>query len=149
MKTAMFMLLAVVAGLVVPFQSIVNGRLGILTENRFLSALISFTGGTVVLALMVLITSKGLPTLPAGTKIPWYLCTGGLLGAVFVTVVLTVVPSIGTARVLAAALMGQLLMSLVIDHYGMLGIPKDPVTFTRVLGCLLLLGGTILIQMKS
>ncbi len=147
MKIAFLMFLAGLSATVIPLQSIINGRLGVLTDNRFFAALVSFAGGTVALGIILCITSKGIPVLPPGVKIPWYLCTGGLFGAVFVTAVLTLVPQIGTAKVLAAAIVGQMVMSLIIDHFGILNVPKDPVSLTKVVGCLLLIGGTVLIQM--
>ncbi|MEZ5944285.1 MAG: DMT family transporter [Planctomycetaceae bacterium] len=146
MKTALLMLVAALAACVIPVQSVVNGRLGVLTDNRLLAAFISFVGGTLILGLLMVTTSKGIPSLPAGTSIPWYLCTGGLLGAVFVTAVLSLVPQIGTAKVLAAAIVGQLIMSLIVDHFGLLNVPKDPVTLKKIFGCLLLVLGTVLIQ---
>jgi len=147
MKTAMFMLFAAMAAFVIPVQAIVNGRLGIEIENRILAALISFAGGTAVLALLLVIAPGGIPSVERFKQLPWFLFTGGLLGAIFVTVVLSLVPQIGTAKVLAAAIVGQLVMAVIIDHFGAMNVPKDPVNWYKIAGCVLLVGGTILIQM--
>ena len=48
--------------------------------------------------------------------------------------------------VMALLIAGQMAMSLVMDHYGWLGIPAQPMTLWRVLGAVLLLAGVILIR---
>ncbi len=142
------MLIAALAATVIPFQAIVNGRLGQTLANPFFAAFISFLGGTLALAVLVLLTTPGIPQWPKESPVPLHLMTGGFYGVVFVTVVLILVPRIGAANVLAAAITGQLIMSIIIDHFGILGVPHLPVTVTRAFGCLMLLAGLLLIQMK-
>lgn len=146
MRTLLLMAVAMLAACVIPIQAIVNGRLGQVLQNPLLAALISFTGGTIILALLLFTTARGLPRIPEGIIVPWYLFTGGLLGAVFVTVVLILVPRIGTANLLAAAIVGQLLMSLIVDHYGLLGVPQSSISTIKVAGVGLLVAGVLLIQ---
>ncbi|WP_437203759.1 DMT family transporter [Planctomicrobium sp. SH664] len=146
MQTVLLLLLATLAGVVVPFQSIVNGRLGQLVNNPFLAAFISFLGGTVALAVLAALWQGGVPRLPDGVYVPWHLCTGGLAGVVFITVVLLLVPKIGTAEVLSATIAGQLMMSLVVDHLGLVGMPRVPISGTRLLGVVVLLVGTWLVK---
>jgi transporter family-2 protein len=146
MKDLWLMAAAAVAAFAIPVQAIVNGRLGLVVGNPFVAALISFLAGTVALIGVVGISSGGMPRLPPVAQIDWYLYSGGLLGAVFVTVVLALVPKIGPANVVAATIFGQLVMALVLDHFGILGMPKNPVTAVRLLGACLLVLGTWLIQ---
>lgn len=146
MRTLLLMAVAMLAAAIIPIQAIVNGRLGQEVQNPLLAALISFAGGTIALAILLVVSARGVPTLPAGAELPWFLFTGGLLGAVFVTVVLILVPKIGTANVLAAAIAGQLLMSLIVDHYSLLGVPQSSVSLTKIGGVLLLVAGMLLIQ---
>jgi len=148
LKTLGLMLIAALAATVIPFQAIVNGRLGQTLAHPFFAALISFLGGTLALIVLVLITTPGIPAWPKTQPVPWHLMTGGLYGVIFVTVVLVLVPRIGTANVLASAIAGQLVMSMIIDHYAILGVPHLPISFPRILGCLMLLGSLYLIQMK-
>jgi transporter family-2 protein len=75
----------------------------------------------------------------------WYYLIGGVLGAVYVTTALVAVRSLGAGGVTAATISGQLTLSLVIDHLGILGVDKQPITWERVLGVLLLALGTFLI----
>jgi transporter family-2 protein len=145
----LLLLAASICATVIPFQAIINGRLGQLVANPLLAALVSFASGLVALAVIVFATTPGLPSLPRDlnwTDIPPYLFTGGMLGAIYVTVVLTLVPRIGAANVLAAGIVGQLIMSVVIDHYAVLGVPQNPVNLVKLAGCVLLVLGMLLIQ---
>lgn len=146
MRTLLLMGVAMLAAGVIPVQALVNGRLGQEVANPLLASLISFTGGTISLMILLVVSARGLPSVPEGASLPWYLFTGGLLGAVFVTAVLVLVPKIGTANVLAAAIVGQLLMSLIIDHFALLGVPQSSISLTKLAGCGLLVGGMLLIQ---
>jgi transporter family-2 protein len=81
---------------------------------------------------------------PAAEKVsgaPWWAWTGGLLGVVFVLVSLGLVNRLGAAFLFALVVVGQMLASLVIDHYGLLGVTEHPITPIRLLGVALLLGG--------
>ncbi|MNP55794.1 hypothetical protein D3C76_1504640 [compost metagenome] len=44
------------------------------------------------------------------------------------------------------ALAGQVVASLLLDHFGWFGLVERQVTMPRVLGALLLIGGVVLIQ---
>jgi transporter family-2 protein len=149
MRTSLFVLAAAVSAMVIPLQAIINGRLGQTVANPLLASLISFLAGTVVLTVILFATTPGLPALPKDlgwTDIPPYLFLGGVLGAVFVTAVLMLVPRIGAANVLAAGITGQLVMALIVDHFAILGVPQSSVSLTKIGGCLLLIGGMLLIQ---
>lgn len=146
MRILLLMAVAMLAAAGTPVQAIINGRLGQLLNNPLLAALVSFIGGTLTLSVLVLVTTPGLPALPPGGSLRWYLFTGGLFGAIFVTTVLILVPRIGTANLIAATITGQLVASLIIDHFGWLNVPQNSISTTKIAGCLLLLVGVLLIQ---
>ncbi len=146
MRTLLLMGCAALAAGVIPIQTTLNGRLGQLLANPLLASLVSFVGGTLALGLLLLVTTPGVPSIPQGVRIPWYLLTGGFFGAVFVTTVLMLAPRIGITNVLAAAIAGQLIAALIIDHYGLMNLPQSSISLTKVLGCSLLIGGMLLIQ---
>ena len=68
------------------------------------------------------------------------------MGVVFVTAVLVLIPEIGVLKVLAAAMVGQLLVSAVIDHYGWLWVPVQPFSTSRISGMGCLLAGLYLVH---
>lgn len=130
----------------IPLQAIINGRLGQVLANPLLAALTSFFTGTVVLFVVTLMHSRGLPRIPQDAIVPWYLLTGGLLGSIYVTAVLVTVPKMGPADLLTAGIAGQLCMGLILDHFGLLGMPVHPITWVRALGVVVMLTGAMMIN---
>ena len=136
-------LTAVVGGLIA-LQAPINSNLG-KTIGTFQAAFVSFAIGTVVLAAIAAVATGGLGQIAEAKHVTWYYLTGGLLGAAYVTSILVTVRSLGAGGVVAATIAGQLAVSVVVDHFGLLGVAKQPVTLARVLGIALLALGTYLV----
>ncbi len=137
--------LTMFAGVLMSIQPVVNGNLG-KKVGTFESALVSFVVGGVALALIIMVWGKG--NLAAVRTVPWYLLTGGLMGVVAVTTMLTVIPILGSGVGAVALLTGQMLTALLIDYYGFLGLQRIPISPARVIGVLLLFLGLRLITGK-
>lgn len=146
MKTFWFIALAFLVGGLLPIQGGFNARMGQLLAHPLQSSLISFAVGTLFLALCLVLPGIGLPGWGEIREIPWYLLTGGFMGAIFVTLVLLLIPRIGVANVVVASLAGQLLVSMLLDHFGWLGVPPHPLGIPRMLGGFCLLLGVFLVR---
>ncbi|MED4301908.1 DMT family transporter [Geobacillus stearothermophilus] len=94
--------------------------------------------GTIVLFLVQLFFGKG--ELLAMFSTPKWQLTGGILGAFYVFVMVLIVPKVGVANSLAAVIAGQLVMSSIIDHFGLFGGQRIPFDMTRLaaIACLFL-----------
>ena len=57
-----------------------------------------------------------------------------------------VFPKIGAAVAIALVVLGQGAAALAIDHFGLMGMPIEPLTLARVAGLLLVGGGVALIR---
>jgi transporter family-2 protein len=71
---------------------------------------------------------------------------GGLLGAVYITGAVVLAPRLGAATLIAAVVAGQMLSSVVLDHFGWVGFERHPATPLRLLGAALVIAGVRLIQ---
>jgi transporter family-2 protein len=78
--------------------------------------------------------------------LPAYAWIGGLYGAVFVVAAAWAVPRLGVATTITLMVAGQLLISLVLDHFGALGVPRAPISLTRVAGVALVIAGVVLVR---
>ncbi len=136
--------LTAIAGGLVALQAPINSMLG-RSVGTFQAAFLSFTIGTFVLAAIAILVKGGLGDLGHARHLSWYYLTGGLLGAAYVTSVLVTVRALGAGGVVAATIAGQLAVSVVVDHFGLLGVAKQPVTVARVVGVVLLALGTYLV----
>jgi bacterial/archaeal transporter family-2 protein len=136
-------LTAIVGGFIAlqaPINSVLGKQIG-----TFQAAFLSFALGTIVLALIAGLVKDGLGTIGAARELPWYYLTGGLLGALYVTTVLVTVRSLGAGGVVAATITGQLTLSVLADHFGWLGVERDPAGAAKLLGVVLLGVGTFLV----
>lgn len=72
---------------------------------------------------------------------------GGVFGFVIIASLAVVFPRIGAAYAVALMVAGQCLAALLIDHFGLLGMPREPLTFQRVLGVALVGAGVVAVRM--
>lgn len=129
-----------------PTQAAINNKLAIYVESPILSAFISFAIGTLALFLYIVATGIPLGNLFNAKNAPVIAWTGGILGAIFVASTVILVPRIGVALTFSLIIGGQMLITLVIDHYGFLGVPEKPISLLRVLGVTLITIGVVLIR---
>ena len=141
-----YLLLALVAGAMMPTQAAINNRLSFFVDSPILAAFISFFIGTLGLFVYVLIAGVPLGNLVSAKNAPAIAWIGGLLGAFFVTSTVVLVPRLGVAMTFSLIIAGQMLITLVIDHFGLLGVPVKEVSLARVGGILLITAGVVLIR---
>ena len=142
-----FLLLALFAGTLMPTQAAVNNKLSTFVEHPLLAVLISFVIGT--LALFAYTIASGIPLSHSITTVrnaPLIAWTGGLIGALYLTCVVFLIPRLGVALTFSLIIAGQMLITLFIDHFGFLGVPVHPVNWQRLFGILLITTGVILVR---
>lgn len=138
--------IAILVGALLPLQGALNARLGVELAQPIQATLVSYIGGTIACISVLLFTQASIPDWKRIVGIDWYLYCGGFLGVFFVSGMLYLMPKIGIANMLSAAIVGQLLMSIMLDHFGVFGMLVVELTATRVLGSALLLLGLYFIQ---
>jgi transporter family-2 protein len=136
-------LVMALAGGVVALSPPLNAGLG-RAVGALPAAMLSFTLGAAVLAILVVLTGQ-LSEVEGATSVRWYYLLGGLCGALWVATSIPVVKSIGAGGVVAATIAGQLTAAVVADRFGILGLKHVAVTPGRAAGVLLLALGTYLI----
>lgn len=141
-----FLAMAVLAGALVPIQGALNARLGTFLHHPMQATLVSFLTGLAACLVVLLFTHQAFPSMEKLSAVPWHFYCGGFLGAIFVSAMLLLMPKIGITNMLAAAIVGQLIMSTAMDHVGAFGNPVIALSPTRVLGVLVLFLGLWLIQ---
>ncbi|GEN26641.1 membrane protein [Halovibrio variabilis] len=137
--------LLLVGGAVLAAQSSINGRLGAKT-GVIESAWLTFVMGAVLIFLLVFFFE---PTHQATLfSVPKWQLTGALFGVVYMLTIVFAVPRVGTAAATVAVISGQLLMSLLIDHFGWLANAVRPLDGSRYLAMALLIGAIGLIYLS-
>lgn len=140
--------LALAAGVVLVVQVGVNAMLRSGLGSPVAAALMSFLVGSAALAALLLVI-RGWPGRAQLLAVPGWAWSGGVLGAFYVVCTIIVGPKLGAAALLALVILGQLVTSLLVDHFGWLGFPQHPLTLMRLLGATLLFGGVLLIVHRA
>jgi len=144
-----YLVLAFVMGAGNAVQFVINARLRVLLGSPLWAAVAQFIVGLVMLVAVGLVTRESAPVTGGLTRAPWWIWTGGAVGACFILTTIVLTPKLGTALTLASVIVGQLTAALVVDHYGLFGGTVIRLSPMRVLGVALLLAGITLIRWKS
>jgi len=145
-SSLLFILMALLAGISIPTQAGINAQLNLLARSPVLAATVSFAVGTLVLVLYALVTRIPLPNAAELSHHPWWVWTGGALGAFFVASTVVLAPRLGATTMVVLILAGQMLASLLLDHYGWLGYPQHAISFGRIAGVGLVCVGVMLVR---
>ena len=146
-----WLLLGLAAGAALPVQGAVNARLRAATDEPIAVALVSFLVAAVTISL-VLVALVALGRTPPPRRptaaMPWWGWIGGLCAAGYVTGTFLLIPLIGAAVAVALTVTGQQVVAAVLDARGWLLMPRRPMTAVRWGGLLLLVAGSLLVQLR-
>jgi len=136
---------ALLAGTLIPLNGAFNARLGAAIASPIHASAISFAVGTLAIAAYALATRQTVSW--AGvTSAPWYAWLGGICGAVSLTVIILTYPKLGPGLGFGLVVAGQLMVSVLLEHFGILVAQPHPISVLRVAGLVLVLGGVVLIR---
>jgi len=139
------MVLLFVGGALTALQGPANARLSAGVGSVINGALISFIIGTVALAAIALVMQVR-PEGQAVRSIPWWGWLGGLYGCLFVTSIAWGVPKLGVSTTLTVVIAGQLLLAVILDHFGAFGSPVQPISWGRIGGLIMVIAGVLLVR---
>jgi transporter family-2 protein len=140
---------AALAGAFIPVMAILNGRLGKSMGEALHASVILFGVGFLFCLTVALVLTKSLPNAAdlANAKPIEYL--GGFIVGFYVISATLLAPRIGLANFIVCAVSAQIIISVVIDHFGLLGAMVRPVSMTRLVGIGLLIAGIIVTQISD
>lgn len=138
-----FVALAFAAGVAAAMQAATNAGLA---KSAGLGAALVVNTVIVLIGAIGLWAAMGAKTtfFPAGASWPLYL--GGLFGFVIIASLAFVFPRIGAAYAIALMVGGQCLAALVVDNFGLMGMPREPLTIQRVIGVALVAAGAVVMR---
>lgn len=139
------LLIVLLSGALLAVQAPLNATLSRAIGGPVNAALASFLVGTLALAAVVLV-GRSSPDAAALRALPWWAWAGGLCGAVFVSGAAYAAPKVGVATLLTVGVASQLMMAIVLDHYGAFGIRQQALSGGRLLGVALVIAGAVLVR---
>ena len=139
------MIAVVLAGGATALQAPTNAKMMGAVGSPVNAAFVSFAVGTAALGILAVILQTK-PDMAAARNLPWYAWVGGLYGAIFVVAAAWGVPRLGVALTITLMVAGQLLISLILDHFGAFGAPQQPINLGRLAGVALVIGGVLMVR---
>ena len=142
-----FMAITLATGALVPFQLAFNAQLGVSAKSPLTAGLIIFVVGAVAFAAVLAVSRPGLPTVRDLAQAPATAWFGGLLAALYILAVVTVIPRIGVGMTAVLIIAGQLLVALVLEHYGAFNAPQNALTPAKLAGAALVVAGVGVVKL--
>jgi transporter family-2 protein len=136
-RSGALLIAVVAAGGLLGLQGRINGALGTDLHSAILAALLSFTVGTAVLAVVVAVAHRAGVRRLLRAQIRWWWWLGGFAGAAVVASTAAGVPEVGVALVSVCIVAGTAVGALAADEFGLGPGGRRAVTRARVGGALL------------
>ena len=86
-----------------------------------------------------------MPQFADGASAPWWVWLGGAMGVCFVLGNILLFPRLGAVQTVVLPILGQVMMGLCIDRFGLFGAPVLSVSWMRVLGAVVVLAGIVVV----
>ena len=140
-----------IAGVLIPVQSRVNGGLGVAMDDGIGAALFSFTSGWIVISLILLFSKRArdgivrIFRLLKSGELPLWLVIGGAFGGFMVMTQGLAAAALGISLFTVAVVAGQGISAILIDSGGWFGAQRRKLTLARVLGAAVVIVGVGLV----
>lgn len=138
LETVVTAVAGLTGGVVVGVQSPLAGAMSQRIGGASCS-LVVHLGGAALSGLLVLL--RGGEQLQSWRCLPWYMLGSGVFGVVLYLTLSHTVPRLGATSAIALIVVGQLLAGMVVDQFGLFGIPVRPADASRLLAVALLVAG--------
>jgi bacterial/archaeal transporter family-2 protein len=141
-----FSWLALLAGAAIGLQAGMNAQLGVLLKSPLFSAAITFIVACCCVLIVVALTTRQLPSLINVQSVPLYLWFSGAISAFGVASFYFLIPRMGVGPMMSFALTGQLLIAMLVSHFGWFDLPAKPISISKVMGVIAMVAGILLIN---
>ncbi len=144
----LFLLLAVMAGTLIPLQAGINASLREYLPHPILAAVTNFIVGFSFLGVIAAALQAPLPSAAQIAKVPLWCWLGGSMGACLVLSGVFLSHRLGATTFFAAIILGQVAASVVCDHFGLVGYTVHVASWQRIGGLVLLGAGVWIVRIS-
>ncbi len=147
--SARLLIWAGLAGALIPAMVILNARLGRAIGEPLHAPVILFGVGFLFCLSCALLLTQSLPNLGALRHVRLVDYLGGFIVGFYVITATLLASRIGVANFIICAVSSQILVSVVIDHYGLFGAAIRPFSLKKLIGVSLLVAGLVITQLAD
>ena len=142
----MLILAAMAVGAVIPAQTAVNSRLRLSVGAPLPTSFYSFSIAFLCAVSLAVATTGFHWDFAAAAAEPWWVWIGGVMGTVFLTGSVVLFPKLGSVETVVIPILGQVIMALAIDQFGLFGAPQTAASPLRFLGAVVVVAGILCIH---
>ena len=143
----LWQLAAVLSGCLSAVVGAILASLGQVIGSAIQATTVLFAIATMVMIVFCCLNGSVIKVRKAfTTDVPWWIWMGGFLGAIIVYGNAWLIPLIGVSVFMMTLLIGQLLLSLLMERQGWLGAPQKHISWTQFAGILIMLTGIFMIK---
>lgn len=144
MKVA-WLIVAFVCGALLPLQAGLNARLGRSIGSPIYASMFSFIVGALTVGSFVLFSRESVTWhgLKSASILSWL--GGGVIGAFFITASMLALPRIGMALTFGLIVAGQVIVSVLLDHFAILVVQQHSINLWRLVGIALIMLGVVIV----
>ena len=141
-----YVLLALAIGASIPMQVAANTELRSFLGHPFWVSVVIFAQGLVLSFVLALAIRTPMPKLSVVRSVPWWAWSAAGLAILYQVGTIFAAPRLGAAALIGFIIAGQLILALLIDHFGWLNFPQVTLSWQRIVGAVFLLTGVYLIR---
>jgi bacterial/archaeal transporter family-2 protein len=147
MNLVLASLTACFLGAMIAVYQPMNGTVSRIVGSPLLANVIFYTIALVSSFLLLVAFGgtrlSGIRLLGKIREIPPVLWTAGVMSAIMVLGTIILLPRLGARRLFLLQVSGQVIMAILVSHFGLFGSAHDPLTVRKAVGALLLLAGAV------
>jgi transporter family-2 protein len=138
---------AALLGVVLTIQVATNAQLGKALGNDYIPAAVNMVIGLIATVALTWSLTSEWPSREMLRAAPWYAwVAGGLMGTIYLTGNVLLAPRLGAGALIGLVVAGQLIFSVLLDHFGWIGFAQHSAGPARLAGCALMIAGVFLIS---
>ena len=105
----------------------------------------SYLSGATAVAICSVVLRVQMPELAKFSAVPWWAWIGGVFGAGYVMIQLTLGDKLGASTMTGLLVTGQIIFSVILDNFGWLGFEQHPAKMGRLVGAAIMIVGLFLV----
>lgn len=142
-------IIAMVAGALVPFQAGSNAALGKAIGHPLWATMLSLLISIVLTLIVIVFLKLTKPEISTLSNVPYWAWAGGIIGVIYITSALMLTPRLGATSFIVCVIAGQLIASLVIDSFGLVGLAAKEINPARILGVTCVFIGSLIVSWSN
>ncbi|MDC9591155.1 DMT family transporter [Xenorhabdus sp. XENO-10] len=145
-STAILACGAIFAGAVVPLQAGANAALGRSLGHPLWGTVVSLLVSLLAVIPVLLTIRVPMPQIAQAVNLPIWSWFGGIAGVIYITAALILTPQLGATNFIICVIAGQIITSVLVDHFGLMGLPIKGANLGKILGVVLIFTGVLVVQ---